>query len=156
MNQKPTVSQFGEGDWRALLSLFAKYRHFYGVPPHPVKERVFLEERLKCKESYIFIAKVSQQAVGFVQLYPSFSSVSLQRIWILNDLFVAEDFRRRGVAQSLLQATQDFSCVGKAKRLVLQTGRDNVQAQALYEKMGWKKDVGTYYYEFPCDADEGL
>ena len=37
--------------------------------------------------------------VGFIQLYPSFSTVSLKRQWILNDLYVKEEYRNKGYAK---------------------------------------------------------
>jgi GNAT superfamily N-acetyltransferase len=47
--------------------------------------------------------------VGFAQLYPSFSSVLMKRIWILNDLFVEKDFRREGVAKLLMDAAERYA-----------------------------------------------
>jgi hypothetical protein len=75
-----------------LTGLFDSYRQFYGQEPDLPGARRFLEARLRCRDSVVFLAfrdDATRTSVGFVQLYPSFSSVSMKPIWILNDLFVA-------------------------------------------------------------------
>lgn len=81
-----------------LTPLFVKYREFYGSLPYPDSSRAFLEKRLRRKESVIYLALADdddKKLMGFCQLYPSFSSLSLKRVWILNDIYVAEDARRQ-------------------------------------------------------------
>jgi ribosomal protein S18 acetylase RimI-like enzyme len=73
-------------------------------------------------------------------LYPSFSSVSLARIFILNDLFVHEQARRKGVASMLMSAAVKFASTLGAVRLSLSTAITNDAAQALYHSAGWKRD----------------
>ena len=76
-------------DLGAIVPLFDGYRQFYGQPSDPALARSFLSERLIHHQSVVFIAlDAQQQAIGFTQLFPSFSSVSAARIFILNDLFV--------------------------------------------------------------------
>jgi len=101
-----------------------------------------------------------ENALGFTQLYPSFSSVSLKPIWILNDLFVVEKARRRGIGAQLLMAARDHAIQTGAVRLVLSTAVQNTTAQALYERQGWQKDIAFFQYEFelrggnnPSNAD---
>ena len=88
-----------------LTPLFVKYREFYDAMPYPESSRSFLEKRLTRKESVIYLALADDEdkLMGFCQLYPSFSSLSLKRVWILNDIFVAEDARRQLVADRLIQ-----------------------------------------------------
>jgi ribosomal protein S18 acetylase RimI-like enzyme len=86
--------------------------------------------------------------LGFTQLYPSFSSVSMKPIWVLNDLFVAGTARRRGIGARLLTAATDHASQTGAARLVLSTAVDNANAQALYERLGWQKDAAFLQYEF--------
>ena len=79
-------------------------------------------------------------------LYPSFSSVAMKRIWILNDLFVLPTARRTGVGRRLLEQAADFARATSALRLVLATATDNHQAKALYEKLGWHLDQDFDHY----------
>jgi ribosomal protein S18 acetylase RimI-like enzyme len=102
--------------------------------------RTFLLARFANRESTLFIAHQGEMAIGFAQLYPSFSSVSLARIFILNDLFVQEQARRTGVASSLLSAAATFAVSLGAVRLSLSTALTNDAAQALYRSAGWNRD----------------
>ncbi len=86
------------------------------------------------------LAESQGQAVGFTQLYPSFSSVSLARVFVRNDLFVAPAAGRLGVGEALLTAAADHARQLSAKRLSLNTDVQNMPAQALYESMGWARD----------------
>lgn len=84
--------------------------------------------------------------VGFTQLYPGFSSVSMKRVWILNDLFVDEGYRGQGVAKSLMSAAENFARETECVRIVLATQISNVAAQSLYESRGYAKDEEFYHY----------
>ena len=79
-----------------VAPLFDAYRQFYGQAPDLGAAHQFLFERLQRGESVIFAVIEDEDALGFTQLCPSFSSVSLKPIWILNDLFAVEKARRRG------------------------------------------------------------
>ena len=124
-----------------VAPLFDAYRQFYEQTPDLALARTFLRERLEQDQSVIFLALRSDgSAVGFTQLYPSFSSARAQRIFILNDLFVDPGVRRRGVGQRLLDAAADFGRSAGAIRLTLSTAHANTAAQALYEAHGWRRD----------------
>lgn len=131
-----------------IAPLFDAYRQFYGQKPDLEGVRRFLLERLGRGESVIFAVIEGADALGFTQLYPSFSSVSMAPIWILNDLFVMEKARRRGVGVRLLEAARDHAMKTGAVRLVLSTAVENCTAQSLYEQQGWKKDTAFFHYEF--------
>ena len=129
-----------------LARLFDAYREFYRAPANLEGARRFLLERLEKSQSIILLAFHEDAAVGFTQLYPSFSSVSLARIFILNDLFVAPEARRTGAGSALLQAAAEYAKSEGAVRLELSTERGNSMAQAVYERLGWKRDEDFYVY----------
>lgn len=128
--------------------LFDAYRQWYGQKPNHDGARDFLAARLEQSDSAIFLALENVMAVGFTQLYPSFSSIAMRPIWILNDLFVVESARKTGVARSLLKEAERFARETNAARLVLETAPDNQPAQALYEKLGWVKDDEFIHYKY--------
>ncbi|HEX7342209.1 MAG TPA: GNAT family N-acetyltransferase [Rhodanobacteraceae bacterium] len=134
-------------DLEALVPLFDAYRVFYQQPSDPVLARNFLGERLSRHESVIVLARAhgTHQPLGFIQLYPAFSSVVAGRIWILNDLFVAPQARHQGVARALLQRARKHAAATGSIRLVLETGEDNHIAQRLYESTGWQREAGFHY-----------
>ena len=131
-----------------VAPLFDAYRQFYGQTTDLEGARQFLFERLQRGESVVFAVIEGENALGFTQLYPSFSSVSMKPIWILNDLFVVEQARRRGVGARLLMAARGHAMQTGAVRLVLSTAVENVNAQALYERHGWQKDTDFLHYRF--------
>lgn len=135
-----------------LATLFDGYRVFYKQPSDVARAREFISERIIRGESVIFLAigerGSERHALGFVQLFPSFSSVSTKRLWILNDLFVAPEGRRHGVGRMLMERSRGYAESTGAKGLTLEAAVDNLPAQALYESLGWKRDTEYYRYEF--------
>lgn len=129
--------------------LFNAYRVWYGAASDPDGARNFLSQRIRNNESVIFLARHQGQPVGFTQLYPMFSSVSLGSTWVLNDLFVVESARRRGIGKLLLETAAEFGRQMGAIRLELQTGIQNDAAQNAYEAHDWVRDTEYYHYTLP-------
>ena len=128
-----------------LAKLFDLYRVFYGQASDLATARMFLQERLQNHDSVIFAAS-DGQIVGFTQLYPSFSSVSMQRICILNDLFVVTTHRRQGIARLLLTKVKQYAQETGTVKIILATQISNISAQTLYESLGFIKDEEFYHY----------
>jgi GNAT superfamily N-acetyltransferase len=136
-----TVRRASASDLDLLVPLFDQYRHFYRQPGDVALARRFLSERLQHQESIVFLAmRADGTAMGFTQLFPSFSSASAARIFILNDLFVAPEARRTGVGSMLLAAAVEYGRAAGAVRLTLST------AHALYESAGWTRQTDFYVY----------
>lgn len=137
-----TIRQAAIGDLDSIVPLFDAYRRFYRLPSDPGGARLFLLDRFSNNQSIIFLALADTGApIGFTQLYPSFSSGAMARIFILNDLFVAPQARRSGAATALLDGAAAYARDAGAVRLVLSTELTNAAAQAVYEKAGWKRDT---------------
>jgi ribosomal protein S18 acetylase RimI-like enzyme len=139
--QKATLHEL-----ESLTELFDSYRVFYEQTSDPGRAREFLRERLANGESVVFMAFDEGIPIGFVQLYPSFSSVSMMRSWVLNDLFVKESARKKGFGEGLLNAAIAFARETGAKGVSLETGKENVNAQKLYEKIGFARESNHFYY----------
>lgn len=128
-----------------VAPLFDAYRVFYEQKSDIEAARSFLHERFKNQESVIYIAMKDQKAIGFTQLYPLFSSVTMQRMFILNDLYVDSEFRNTGVGEALINKAKEL-CIGlNYKGLGLQTAKDN-PAQKLYERLGFEIDPDLQYF----------
>jgi ribosomal protein S18 acetylase RimI-like enzyme len=139
------VRRADANDLDALTGLFDAYRQFYKQPSDVVAARTFLVERIAHDESVVLIAEHEANAIGFVQLYPLFSSVRLGRTWLLNDLYVAPQARRLGAARALLDAACAFARERGALGLELETGAGNLSAQALYRSAGWKLGENLHF-----------
>ena len=128
-----------------LVPLFDLYRVFYKQASDQKAGIQFLQERFKNQEAIVFLAYHDEKPVGFTLLYTTFSSVSMQPVFILNDLYVMKDYRQKGIGELLLEKANKF-CLDKGyKGLALETATDN-PAQKLYESLGWKKDTHCFHY----------
>ena len=138
------------GDLDLIVPMFDAYRRFYNQKPDLELARAFLLDRLRNHESVIFLAlDGTGAALGFTQLYPSFSSAAARKIFVLNDLFVVPESRRRNAGRLLLQAAAEYGRTVGAARLALSTALDNMPAQALYESAGWRRDNVFCTYTLP-------
>lgn len=142
------VRQASVDDLDLLTPLFDAYRVFYRRPSDPSLARAFLLDRFRHQQSVVFLATGADgDGLGFAQLYPSFSSVSAARIFVLNDLFVSPKARSAGVGGRLLEAAAEYGRAVGAVRLTLSTAVDNETAQGLYEARGWVRDTAFFHYD---------
>jgi ribosomal protein S18 acetylase RimI-like enzyme len=134
-------------DLDALVELFAAYLRFYQVDRSVSAVRAFLVERLSRGDSTLLVGRdATGAALGFVQLYPYFASLALRPAWLLSDLYVAPAARRRGVATALMNAARAQAEASGVCGLQLETGKGNLEAQALYERLGYVRDEVFYTY----------
>lgn len=127
--------------------LFNEYRIFYQQQSDLDRAKKFIKARLENQDSIIFMAVEGKEALGFAQLYPSFTSVGTNRIYILNDLYVKSASRGTGVGRALMQAAKKFAKEQGAVKLVLQTEKSNHAGRTLYESEGFKLDGDFLIYE---------
>lgn len=135
-------------DLDLITPLFDLYRQFYKQSSDPDSAKEFLCSRIENNESVIFWAldEDNISGMGFVQLYPIFSSVGMKRLWLLNDLYVHTDYRKMGVGEALMEKARELAAETKAKGIILETEKTNAQAQNLYDKLGYKRDKDHYYF----------
>ena len=136
-----------ESDLEGVVDLFNAYRMFYNQPANSVAAHSFIENRIREKNSVIFVAKDQMDYIGFVQLYPTFSSISMKKTWILNDLYVVDAGRRQGVAQRLIEMAIGLCEKTDVAYLTLETASSNVHAKKLYEKIGFIHDDTFEHYQ---------
>ena len=133
-------------DLLPLSQLFDLYRQFYGKTSDLDAGKAFLKERFKNNESEIFVASSKSNIVGFVQLYPLFSSTRMKRLWLLNDLFVHPDYRDQGFSVQLIEAAKQLCIETNACQLTLETSKLNTIGNNLYPKAGFEIDSENNYY----------
>jgi ribosomal protein S18 acetylase RimI-like enzyme len=131
-----------------LSPLVDAYGQFYKRPSNLDGIKLYLQEKLSKNQCVVFMAFEGQDEIGFTLLYPHYSTAALGHVWLLNDLFTKPEARRKGVGEALLNHAADFAKADGAKRIWLRTAVDNFTAQALYEKMGYKRDEQFYRYDF--------
>lgn len=139
--------QATELDLEGVADLFNAYRIFYKQPVNEIVAGKFIANRLKENDSIIFVAKNQMDYIGFVQLYPTFSSISMRKAWILNDLYVVSSARQQGVAQQLIDMAIGLCKKTDAAYLTLETAASNVNAKKLYEKNNFIHDSTFEHYQ---------
>ncbi|WP_042536185.1 GNAT family N-acetyltransferase [Oceanobacillus oncorhynchi] len=134
-------------DLDGVPNLFNLYRVFYEQTSDIEGAKAYIKQRLEHKGSVIFMVRDHQMYVGFTQLYPTFSSISMKKAWILNDLYVDAEARNQGIGEKLLNKAKDLAMETDAKSIVLETVPDNTASQGLHEKNGYIRDSQFYHYE---------
>ncbi len=143
MTRQATIS-----DIKSLNRLFDLYRVFYNQESNLKASKLFLLERFENKDSKIFVTEDSGILVGFVQLYPIFSSTQMKRLWLLNDLFVDESYRGKGYSKGLIEAAKNLANETNSAGLLLETDKNNFVGNLLYPKVGFKLDENHNYYHW--------
>jgi ribosomal protein S18 acetylase RimI-like enzyme len=144
------IRRLTPADLDSLAPLFAAYLGFYGVKQPPAAQCAFLAARLAADDSAAFgVFDESGRMTGFALCHFAHNSLRLAPAWILHDLFVASDNRRRGAARELLEAAHTAAREAGACEVILSTAHDNTAAQNLYERTGYRLDdiFRTYVFD---------
>ena len=144
-----TIAQATLSELDDLSSMFDEYRRFYRQSSDLEATKNFLAERIKSNESIAFIAYLNNQPVGFIHLYPTYSSVHLKRIWVLNDLYVNTSSRRKGVGFELIDAAIELAKKTDALCIKVSTAQSNFTAQQVYAAKGFRRDYQFFHYILP-------
>ena len=125
------ITRANIADLEELSLLFDAYRVFYGKATDLEGAAFFLSERIIKEESVIYIARTKGIMVGFTQLYPLFSSTNMNRIWLLNDLYLHPDYRGLKISNLLLDRAKQLALETKVIGISLETARTNIPGNAL-------------------------
>ena len=136
-------------DIEQLSKLFDEYRIFYRKDSDLLGAENFLTKRITNKESEIIVAENAEKILmGFIQLYPLFSSTRMKRLWLLNDLYVNEKYREKKVSVALMNEAKVFATKTNSAGLILETEKSNVIGNNLYPnpKVGFELDIEHNFY----------
>ncbi len=145
------IREMRQGDLEATARLLDAYRVFYGKDSDYQAAYDFLKARFELKESIVFVAEEGGVLVGFTQLYPIFTTVRLNRGYLLNDLYVDMKHRKKGIGSALVEKTFEYGKQQKASFVLLETGVDNKTAQSVYKKVGMHLEDDVYYFSRNLD-----
>lgn len=130
-----------------LAELFDQYRVFYEKNSDLQAAKKFLSERIEKNESVIFVSENEKSLlVGFTQLYPVFSSTRMQKMWLLNDLYVMPDFRGKGISKWLIEKAKEHCVLTASCGLMLETQKSNSLGNKLYPKTGFVLNTTQNFY----------
>ncbi|MBS1597154.1 MAG: GNAT family N-acetyltransferase [Bacteroidetes bacterium] len=140
------IRQATINDLLQLANLFNLYRIFYRKESDIEGAKKFLSERIQYEESMIYVAEENKKLIGFTQLYPQFSSTRIKRYWLLNDLYVSEEYRGRGISKLLIERAKQLSRDTKGAGLALETEKTNIVGNRLYPSVGFSISDKTNFY----------
>lgn len=135
-------------DLPQLAELFDQYRVFYYKESDISAAENFLKQRIENKDSEIFVAESEGKLTGFVQLYPLFSSTRMKRYWLLNDLYVNENYRGKGFSKELIEEAKQLAKSTNAFGILLETGKSNDIGNQLYPSCGFEIYDEVNFYEW--------
>jgi GNAT superfamily N-acetyltransferase len=128
------------GDLDAIAPLFDAYRQFFTGRPDLAVSRQFLGERLERGDSVVLAAFDGDTAMGFLQLYPLFSSWYAKRQWFLSDLYVTETYRARGTGRALVEACVDYAKAVDSRSILVEIPFSEPHLVRFYTQLNFCKD----------------
>lgn len=140
-----TIEPLSQHNIQSLQKLFAQYQEFYGSTPNSERNITFLQSFISGKSGQFLLAKRGEQYVGFVGMYFSYSSVKAMPILLLNDLFVAQKMRRKGVGVFLIQSALDYAKEKEFQHIRWFTQSSNTPAQKLYKHFNSNVSKWVHY-----------
>ena len=134
-----TVSPALDEDLLALLPLFAGYQRFYEAEPDDARNRSFFARFIAPGDDGALLMARDEdtgEPLGFATLYWTFSSTSAREVALMNDLFVVEQARGRGVGRALVDAAAQAARERGLGVMTWMTAPDNTTAHRLYDATG--------------------
>ena len=77
----------------------------------------------------------------------------MKRVLILHDIYVAEDSRRKLVADHLIREAKKMAKETNAVRMRVSTSANNEVAHKTYESIGFREDTEFKSYILPISQD---
>jgi ribosomal protein S18 acetylase RimI-like enzyme len=128
------VRDVREGDAAALSQLLTEFTQLT-TTPEQIHQRLDRSQGIE----YPILAEIDGRVVGFASLrllnYLGEDTPYAE----LSELFVSEEFRRRGIGRALLAEVEVRARAAGASNLVILTASDNEAAVALYREMGFQE-----------------
>jgi GNAT superfamily N-acetyltransferase len=144
-----SIEQVGSGDLPDLLPLMRAYCDFYEVGPTDEQLLALAQALVDDPEHeglQLLARDAHGEAVGFATIFWTWSTTDACRIGVMNDLFVSRIARGSGLADRLIAACRAECSRRGARRLTWQTAPGNLRAQAVYERVGARREQWVDYW----------
>lgn len=130
-----------------LLPMIAAYQRFYEVEDvDEERNRDFFSRFLAPSEDGMLLgAWRGEKLVGYACLYWHFTSLVPAETVLMNDLYVAEDLRGKGIGRALIEASAEVARKRGAHHLEWATAPGNKVAQRLYDRTGAERSEWVEY-----------
>jgi GNAT superfamily N-acetyltransferase len=136
-------------DKRQWLALWDGYNRFYErqgptALPDEVTETTWRRFFDETEPVHALVAEIEGRLVGFTHYLFHRSTTSIGPNCYLQDLFVLEEARGRGVASALIDAVGRAAKEQGAQRIYWQTHENNQRARALYDRIAERSGFLIY------------
>jgi GNAT superfamily N-acetyltransferase len=142
------IARVTEGDLPELLPLMRGYCDFYEVDPSDddllALSRALIESP-DCHGVQLIARGDDGRAIGFATVYWTWSTLEAGEVGVMNDLFVVDDARGGGVADALIAECVGLCRERGAVELGWRTAKDNLRAQAVYDRVGGQRSEWVDY-----------
>ena len=132
-----------------MNDMFSLYQEFYEIDEKNIDKESninFFKEILKNYNSgKMFVSYIDWKPVGMITLYYTYSSLSKQKVWILNDLYLLDKYRGKWYWKEMIKYSMNFFKEQWIKKMTLETHTDNIWAQKLYDSLGWEWEIWKLY-----------
>jgi ribosomal protein S18 acetylase RimI-like enzyme len=102
------------------------------------------------------VAFHEQQPVAYAMFYPYFASFRGQCGYYLEDIFIAEDFRRNGLGEAMVRIIARLAKQRGFERIDFQVLEWNTPAVKFYEKLGAIRDDSERHFKFIDNSFDSL
>lgn len=139
------IRKFEAKDREAWERLYHGYLEFYESQPIASSTELVWSRLTSDKpEIQGFAAELDGDLVGIVHFHYQLSTWTHTYHCYLEDLFVAEGNRGKGIARALIAAVKSAALENKCSELFWITKQSNETAQKLYDKVATKSDFVRY------------
>jgi GNAT superfamily N-acetyltransferase len=134
-------------EFEQLLPLIAAYQRFYKAEEvSEERNRTFFRRFLAPSEDGLLLgARSDGRLVGYACLYWHFSSLEATESVLMNDLYVDEAVRGKGVGRALIEASAEVARERGTPFVEWSTAPDNHTAQRLYDSTGAERSEWFTY-----------
>ncbi len=141
------ISPIDTAELERLLPLIAAYQRFYEVADiDEERNRAFFSRFIAPSEDGMLLgARAGGELVGYACLYWTFTSLIPAETVLMNDLYVSEAARGRGVGRALIEASAAVARERGAAHLEWATAPGNLTAQRLYDSTGAERSEWIEY-----------
>lgn len=137
-----TIREAKLDDYEKLLKLYAD---FVKEDRYAYHDNDSFKNVLESDSSFLYVAEAESKLIGFIVFSTRFVVRFPRKILQVDELFVAEDVRKHGVGQRLLEVAEEKARDLNCGRIYIESGIKRTGAHTFYEVMGYEN--GGYYFK---------
>ncbi|MGI8812784.1 MAG: GNAT family N-acetyltransferase [Pyrinomonadaceae bacterium] len=102
------------------------------------------------------VAVDERELIGYAIFYPHFASFRGQTGYYLEDIFLTDGYRRKGVGELIIRHIAKLAIARGFERIDFQVLDWNTHAVEFYQRLGAERDDSERHFKFAGDAFRSL